>query len=57
MDEFLDQPFDDVVLVCDDSEADYPFFPGGRNYNHHTFGDPAAFTGTDEEVLACFRRS
>ena len=56
-DDFLDQPFDDVVLVCDDSNADCPFLPGGRNYNHHPFEDPEAFTGKDKEVLACFRRS
>jgi arsenate reductase len=57
VDEFIDQPFDYVVMVCDDSQADCPFFPGGKEYIHHAFNDPAACRGTDEEVLACFRRS
>jgi arsenate reductase len=57
IDEFMDQRFDYVVMVCDDSEADCPFFPGGKEYIHHAFEDPAACIGTDEQVLACFRRS
>ena len=56
IDVFTDQRFDYVVMVCDDSQADCPFFPGGKDYIHHAFDDPAACTGTDEEVLACFRR-
>jgi arsenate reductase len=55
--EFADQRFDQVVMVCDDSQADCPFFPGGKDYIHHAFIDPAACKGTDEEILACFRRS
>jgi len=57
IDEFLDQPFDYVVMVCDDSQADCPFFPGGKEYIHHAFDDPAACQGAEDEVLACFRRS
>jgi len=57
IDEFEGERFDDVVMVCDDKQADCPFFPGGKEYIHHAFDDPAACTGTDDEVLACFRRS
>ena len=57
IDVFTDQRFDYVVMVCDDSQADCPFFPGGKDYIHHAFDDPAACKGTDEEVLTCFRRS
>jgi arsenate reductase len=57
IDEFTDQRFDYVVMVCDDSQADCPFFPGGKEYIHHAFDDPAACKGTNEEVLACFRKS
>ncbi len=56
IDVFADQRFDYVVMVCDDKQSDCPFFPGGKDYIHHAFDDPAACTGTDEEVLACFRR-
>jgi arsenate reductase len=57
IDVFEGRRFDHVVMVCDDSQADCPFFPGGKDYIHHAFDDPAACKGTDEEVLACFRRS
>jgi arsenate reductase (thioredoxin) len=57
IDEYEGRRFDYVVMVCDDKQADCPFFPGGKDYIHHAFDDPAACTGTDEEVLDCFRRS
>jgi len=57
IDEFMDGKFDLVVTVCDNAAADCPFFPGAKNTIHHAFEDPAACSGTDEEVLACFRRS
>ncbi len=55
--EFEGRRFDYVVMVCDDKQADCPFFAGGKEYIHHAFDDPAACVGTEEEVLACFRRS
>jgi arsenate reductase len=54
---FEGRRFDDVVMVCDDKQADCPFFFGGKDYIHHAFEDPAACAGTDEEILACFRKS
>ncbi len=57
IDEFMDRRFDVVVTVCDDAARDCPFFPGGKQYIHRAFADPAACRGTDEDVLACFRRS
>lgn len=57
IDEFEGRRFDYVVMVCDDRQTDCPFFAGGKEYIHHAFDDPAACSGTDEEVLACFRRS
>ncbi|HVP89577.1 MAG TPA: arsenate reductase ArsC [Terriglobales bacterium] len=57
IDVFEGQRFDYVVMVCDDKQTDCPFFLGGKEYIHHAFDDPAACTGTDEEILACFRRS
>jgi arsenate reductase (thioredoxin) len=57
IDEFTDQPFDYVVMVCDDSQTGCPFFPGGKEYLPHAFADPAACKGTDEEILGCFRKS
>ena len=57
IDEFEDQRFDYVVTVCDDKQADCPFFPGGKEYIHQVFDDPAACMGTKEEILGCFRKS
>ena len=57
IDEFMDRKFDVVVTVCDNAQTDCPFFPGGKEYIHNAFEDPAACAGTDDEVLACFRRS
>jgi len=57
IDVFEGRRFDQVVMVCDDKQADCPFFAGGKEYIHHAFDDPAACTGTGEEVLACFRRT
>ena len=57
LDEFIDRKFDLVVTVCDDAARDCPFFPGAKDTIHRAFKDPAACSGTDEEVLACFRRS
>ncbi len=57
IDEFAGQSFDFVVMVCGDSEAECPFFPGPGERIHHGFPDPAACTGTEVEIRTCFRRS
>jgi arsenate reductase len=56
--EFLDQPFDYVITVCDNAEQNCPYFRGkvGRRL-HIGFEDPVKATGTEEEVLAVFRAS
>lgn len=57
IDVFEGRRFDHVVMVCDEKQTDCPFFPGGKEYIHHAFDDPAVCTGTEEEVLACFRKT
>ena len=57
--EFLDEPFDYVITVCDQAREACPVFPGGRVRLHWGFEDPAAAPaapGTDDERLAVFRR-
>lgn len=54
--EYLDQPFDDVITVCDQAREACPVFRGGRESLHWGFEDPAAAVGTDDERLAVFRR-
>ena len=54
--EFLGQPFDYVVTVCDQARQTCPVFPGVHETLHWGYEDPAAAEGTEEERLAVFRR-
>jgi arsenate reductase len=54
--EFLDQKVHTVITVCGNADAACPIFPGQLNRYHWPFEDPAHAVGTDEEILACFRR-
>jgi len=53
---YLAEPFDLVVTVCDDARESCPVFPGTRRTDHWSFEDPSRATGTDEQLLAVFRR-
>lgn len=55
LDEFVGQPFDLVVTVCDEAAEACPFFPGARRQVHWGFPDPSAATGTEAERLVAFR--
>jgi arsenate reductase len=48
--EFQRKTFDYVVTVCDAAREACPFFPGEKEISK-SFPDPAAFTGTEEEIL------
>jgi arsenate reductase len=54
--EFLDQPVNTVITVCGNLDQGCPIFPGQVNRHHWPFLDPAKATGSEEEILACFRR-
>lgn len=56
VDEFVGQPFDYVLTVCDNAKESCPLFPGGTVTMHHNFEDPAALQGTEEERMNLFRR-
>jgi arsenate reductase len=54
---FLDRDFDYVITVCDGARDECPVFTGNvRHRLHFGFDDPARAAGTDDEVLATFRR-
>jgi arsenate reductase (thioredoxin) len=40
-DEFLDQPFDVVVTVCDKAANDCPLWPGAKRIEHWPIVDPS----------------
>jgi arsenate reductase len=54
--EFLGQPVQTVITVCGNLDQACPFFPGQMNRHHWPFIDPAKATGSEEEIMACFRR-
>ena len=56
VDEFAGQSFDYVLTVCDNAKESCPIFPGNTATIHHAFEDPAAFQGSDQDLLALFRR-
>ena len=53
--EFLGQPWDYVITVCDRARQSCPVFPGQYNSLHWGIDDPAEVEGTDDERLAAFR--
>ena len=55
--EFLDEPFDYVITVCDRARQSCPVFPGEHNSLHWGLDDPAEVEGSDEQKLAAFRRT
>lgn len=57
MDEFIDQPFDYVLTVCDNARESCPIFPGPAKRIHESFEDPPpASVGSEEDRMAVFRR-
>jgi len=55
--EFLNDSFDYLITVCDDAKETCPVFTGKvKNRFHIGFNDPAQARGTEEEILAVFRR-
>ena len=56
MNEFLDKKITTVITVCGNADQACPMFSGQVNRYHWGFDDPAHATGTDEEILAVFRR-
>ncbi|RME68139.1 MAG: arsenate reductase ArsC [Verrucomicrobia bacterium] len=56
MDTFLDRDITTVITVCGNADQACPTFPGQVNRHHWGFDDPAHATGSEEEILAEFRR-
>jgi arsenate reductase (thioredoxin) len=56
LNEYLAQPFDYVITVCDNAAESCPLFPGPARRIHWGFPDPAAVQGSESERLASFRQ-
>lgn len=55
VDAYADEPLDIVVTVCDSAREACPYIPARKANLHHSFPDPSAATGTDDEKRAAFR--
>jgi arsenate reductase len=55
LERFVQQPWDDVITVCDDANEACPLFPGGKRRRHWSFPDPSRAIGTEDEQLATYR--
>jgi arsenate reductase len=56
LNEYLAQPFDYVITVCDNAAESCPLFPGPARRIHWSFPDPAAVAGSTDTQLASFRQ-
>ena len=57
VDQFTSEPFDYVITVCDHAKETCPIYVGNVKHRLHIgFDDPAEAEGTEDEVLAVFRR-
>ncbi|MDO7887700.1 arsenate reductase ArsC [Hymenobacter cheonanensis] len=56
VDEYATVPFDYVITVCDHANEVCPVFPSSAKKLHYNFPDPAKATGSEEEIMAQFRR-
>ncbi len=56
VDEFVHQPLDLVITVCDHARDACPTLPGAKHNEHWPFGDPIKAVGTHVDALAEFRR-
>lgn len=54
--EFLEQPVETVITVCGNADQACPVFPGQVNRHHWGFYDPAKAEGSEDEILAVFRK-
>ena len=57
LDQFVGQPFNWVITVCDTARQTCPVFPGAEQAVHWAVDDPADAEGSLENRLVAFRRA
>lgn len=53
--QFLDEPFDYVITVCDAANDACPIFPNGGQREHWSLPDPSKVGGSEERQLEAYR--
>ena len=53
--EYINQPFDVVITVCDDAAENCPMWVGQGQRVHIGFPDPVHATGSDDEIMTVYR--
>jgi arsenate reductase len=53
--QYLGEPFDAVITVCDSAAQACPVFSGAKQTLHWSFPDPSKAQGSSEEQLAVYR--
>lgn len=53
--QFLEEPFDYVITVCDAANDSCPTFPNGGQREHWSLPDPSKVGGSDERQLEAYR--
>ena len=57
VDELLGIDFDYVITLCDSAKKLCPVFPGKTKLIHKGFDDPSFVMGTEQEIIAAFRKT
>ena len=57
IDELPGIDFDYVITLCDNAREHCPVFGGKAKLIHKAFGDPTLVVGSEERILAAFRRT
>ena len=56
--EFIDEPFEYVLTVCDSANELCPVFPNGKNRIHNSFVDPSRSSyDSEEHALEVYRNT
>ena len=56
LERYLNEPFDEVITVCDAAAEACPIFPGATHRRHWSFPDPSQAKGSEAEQLAVYRQ-
>ncbi len=55
LEQFVNQPWDLVITVCDSAREECPYFPGGKEQLHISFPDPVLVSGPLHVKEAAYR--